>query len=150
MLQTFRGADLPTRQYLDKAVREGERYEYAVQVVDQSGLESERSPGYVGQVMGAIYLPHVPTVQVRYDETHRVVRLTWATTAPAPYHVVIYRSRLKGRIEGPPLPIGTAEATQPDYIDALMPEGRYAYLANIVLPSGQQSRLGPRTEVRIP
>ena len=150
LVQIFREADLPTRQYTDKAVREGERYEYAVQVVDQSGLESEQSPGYVGQVVGAIYLPHIPTVQVRYDEARRVVRLTWITTAPAPYRVVIYRSRLTGRTEGPPLPIGTAEATQPDYIDALMPEGRYAYLAKIVLPSGQQSRLGPRTEVRIP
>ncbi len=146
LARTFRGAEMTTRQYVDKNVREGQRYDYAMQVVDNSGLESDRSPVGTGQLPEAVYLSETPTMQVRYDDSRKAAYLTWTLTTPPPYRLVIYRSH----DNGPLLPITTATADQRGYLDTSPQPGRYAYVAKAVLPSGRQSRLSQRVSLRIP
>ncbi|MBN8822162.1 MULTISPECIES: hypothetical protein [unclassified Spirosoma] len=145
LVQTFNRSELSTREYLDKNVQEGHSYAYSVQVVDNSGLESERSPSRTGRPIGSVYLVDMPVIQARYDEARKATYLTW-TKSPAPYRIVIYRSQNNG----PLLQVGAAESSRSGIYDTSLPQGRYAYVAKTVLASGRQSRLSEEIIVRIP
>jgi hypothetical protein len=144
-VKAFQGTELEIRQYKDPAIKEGRAYEYALEVMDASGLVSERSPRVSQTVIGSAYLTDAPEVKATYDEEKKTISLTWRYANYTNYQLVIYRSLGKK----PPVPLGTADPGQKEFKELALKKGQYGYLVKAVFPNGKQSLFSPKTTIKV-
>lgn len=143
-VKSFQGNELSVLTYKDPAVKEGQTYEYSIEVMDEEGLVSERSPGVAQTVVGSVYLEEAPELKAVFDNEKKKVILTWRLVKYANYQLIVFRSFEKRPLQ----PIATIASTQKEFADLLLTKGEYSYVVKAVLPSGKQSLFSAKTTVK--
>lgn len=143
-VKSFQGNELKTLTYKDPAVKEGQTYEYTIEVMDEEGLVSERSPGVVQTLVGSVYVEEAPELKAIFDSEKKKVILTWRLAKYANYQLVVFRSFDKHPLQ----PIATVASNQKEFAELLLTKGEYSYVVKAILPNGKQSLFSAKTTVK--
>ena len=135
-MKTFRGAQLSTRQFEDANLKTGIRYEYSLDVMDESGLISDRSPLRVARALPPLFLPNPPEPEVTYIDESKENQLTWNYAATGKYKIAIYRADNQ---KGYQL-LGFAYPKDSQYLDKPRQAGRYKYMMRAIHDNGKQTQ----------
>ncbi|MBO0950295.1 fibronectin type III domain-containing protein [Fibrella forsythiae] len=143
MVRAFRAAD--QRTYTDRQLTTGIPCDYALEVADESGLVSDRSPIRTAKALPATYLTETPQPTATWQDDRQENQIAWTFSGPpGPYRIAIYRADDKG-----PLHLLALVAPEPrSYADRPARPGRYAYQLKAIYANGQQTKLSPRADVK--
>lgn len=142
--KVYKEAEIMQRSFVDN-LRTERTYEYAIEVTDDGGLKSERSPIRTAKALRPLLLAEAPQPTVTYIEESKKNRISWKYTAQGSCQYLIYRSKTKG----PLTLVGVVRDAQINFIYDKPTDGKaFAYQIKAVYTDGRQTKLSERAEVK--
>jgi fibronectin type 3 domain-containing protein len=137
------------RSYADSAVQQNTLYEYLIEAVDSTGLNSPAVVPVQARSFDTGVRPPVENLTARYDEKEKRIALRWSyrPRKQESYFFIIYRAA-----RGAPLTkYRSVESAGMSFTDAdLVGSGVYRYAVQVVTENGSASRISDKVQVTIP
>ncbi|MCE6992525.1 fibronectin type III domain-containing protein [Dyadobacter sp. CY323] len=142
-IKTFRNAEMATRSFTDKVT--AVTHEYALEVTDESGLVSDRSPGRAARMITPVRMPGNPDPQVTYSKESKRAKITWQYPAKGTYKIAVYRAEGRGayRIAG------FASGSDSQFFDSPIHPGKYRYILKAIHENGRETGFSKPIEVKM-
>ncbi|WP_028669030.1 fibronectin type III domain-containing protein [Runella zeae] len=144
LMKSFTKNTLSIRQYKD-VLQPHITYEYYLEVVDENGLVSDKSPVQAAKAIPSFYLTDSPQPSVTYIDKSKQTKITWSYKGKETYRMIIYRAQDKRAFKV----IGIASQQEGLFMDKPPRIGTYQYMLKAIAEDGRETKFSNPVEIKL-